>query len=92
MRVYASRVAFFALAIVVLRTAWHFVLRDDARALIDGHAEKELVAMARHHDLVPTGGSDFHGTFKPGLQIGTGRGELCVPDEVLDELRSRRAS
>ncbi len=44
MRVYASRVAVFALAIVVLRTAWHFVLRDDARALIDGHAEKELVA------------------------------------------------
>jgi len=58
----------------------------------DADLQKDLVAIARHHDLVPTGGSDFHGTFKPGLQIGIGRGELCVPDEVLDELRSRRAS
>jgi 3',5'-nucleoside bisphosphate phosphatase len=50
----------------------------------------ELVAMARRHGLIPTGGSDFHGSFKPGLHVGTGRGDLCVPDEVLDELQARR--
>jgi hypothetical protein len=56
----------------------------------DEDLQRDLAAMARRHGLVPTGGSDFHGTFKPGLYVGTGRGELCVPDEVLDELRARR--
>jgi predicted metal-dependent phosphoesterase TrpH len=56
----------------------------------DEDLQGDLAAMARRHGLVPTGGSDFHGTFKPGLHVGTGRGELCVPDEVLDELRARR--
>ena len=50
----------------------------------------ELVAMARRHGLVPTGGSDFHGSYKPDISMGTGTGDLNVPDEVLDELRSRR--
>jgi 3',5'-nucleoside bisphosphate phosphatase len=58
----------------------------------DEDLQRELAAMARRHGLVPTGGSDFHGTFKPGLHVGTGRGELCVPDEVLDELRARQGS
>lgn len=57
----------------------------------DEDLKRELAAMARRHRLVPTGGSDFHGTFKPGLHVGTGRGDLCVPDEVLDELRARRS-
>lgn len=49
-----------------------------------------LVALARRHDLVATGGSDYHGTIKPGLSVGTGRGDLRVPDEVLERLSSRR--
>jgi predicted metal-dependent phosphoesterase TrpH len=56
----------------------------------DDDLQAELVAMARRHGLVPTGGSDFHGTFKPGLNVGTGRGNLRVPDDVLDELRARQ--
>jgi predicted metal-dependent phosphoesterase TrpH len=55
----------------------------------DDDLQAELVALARRHGLVPTGGSDFHGTFKPGLAVGTGRGTLCVPDDVLDELKDR---
>ena len=31
-----------------------------------------------------------HGENKPGLSVGTGRGDLHVPDEYLDELESRR--
>jgi predicted metal-dependent phosphoesterase TrpH len=50
----------------------------------------ELVALARRHDLVPTGGSDYHGEVKTGLRIGKGEGDLSVPDEVLTELRERR--
>jgi hypothetical protein len=49
-----------------------------------------LVEMARRHGLVPTGGSDFHGTYKPDLEVGRGTGDLNVPDEVLDELRERQ--
>jgi predicted metal-dependent phosphoesterase TrpH len=49
-----------------------------------------LVALARRHDLVPTGGSDHHGRYKPDLSVGVGRGDLAVPDEALDALRARR--
>ena len=51
---------------------------------------QELLALARRHDLVATGGSDYHGSYKPGLHVGTGRGDLAVPDEVLDSLAARR--
>jgi hypothetical protein len=39
---------------------------------------------------VATGGSDYHGTTKPDLSVGTGRGDLKVPDSVLDNLVARR--
>lgn len=40
----------------------------------------------KEYDLLASGGSDFHGTNKPDIQIGTGRGPLYVPDHLLDEL------
>ena len=49
-----------------------------------------LVQMARRHDLVATGGSDFHGSFKPDIFIGTGTGDLFVPDEALTQLQARK--
>jgi hypothetical protein len=51
-----------------------------------------LAAMAGRHDLVVTGGSDYHGAYKPDLQIGTGHGDLQVPDEILEPLEARRPS
>ncbi len=51
-----------------------------------------LVSLAREHGLVPTGGSDYHGANKPGLALGTGNGDLEVPDALLDELEARRGS
>jgi predicted metal-dependent phosphoesterase TrpH len=56
----------------------------------DDETRSELVALARALRLVPTGGSDFHGRYKPDLSVGTGTGDLLVPDEVLVELASRR--
>jgi predicted metal-dependent phosphoesterase TrpH len=50
-----------------------------------------LLEIARRHDLVATGGSDFHGSFKPDLSVGTGQGDLDVPDTVLADLRMRLA-
>jgi predicted metal-dependent phosphoesterase TrpH len=49
-----------------------------------------LADMAARHDLVATGGSDFHGRTKPTLTVGTGTGDLKVPDAVLDRLAGRR--
>ncbi len=48
-----------------------------------------LSALAGRFDLVATGGSDFHGSFKPDLQVGLGTGDLAVPDEALIGLRAR---
>ena len=45
--------------------------------------------MARRCGLVPTGGSNFYGTYRPGIGIGRGTCDLFVPDELLDELRER---
>jgi 3',5'-nucleoside bisphosphate phosphatase len=39
--------------------------------------------------LCPTGGSDYHGIYKPDLALGTGLGDLRVPDELLEELELR---
>ena len=50
----------------------------------------QLAAVAADLDLVATGGSDYHGTGKPGLEIGSGHGDLVVPDAALEELRQRR--
>jgi 3',5'-nucleoside bisphosphate phosphatase len=45
------------------------------------------VALAERFGLKPSGGSDYHGTYKPDVELGTGRGNLAVADEVLDALR-----
>ncbi|HSS08990.1 MAG TPA: hypothetical protein VLL25_03840, partial [Acidimicrobiales bacterium] len=49
----------------------------------------DVAAMAGRHGLLSTGGSDYHGTYKPDLQVGVGLGDLEVPDSVLDDLRER---
>lgn len=49
-----------------------------------------LRGIARRTRLAATGGSDFHGSFKPGLFVGTGRGDLNVPDDLLHALEARR--
>ncbi|MHB1989016.1 MAG: PHP domain-containing protein [Acidimicrobiales bacterium] len=51
-----------------------------------------LLEIARRHRLVATGGSDYHGTFKVNLAVGSGEGDLEVPDCVLDELTNRLPS
>lgn len=50
-----------------------------------------LRRMADRVGLLPSGGSDFHGTYKPGIHVGVGCGDLHVPDEFLEGLRAQRA-
>jgi predicted metal-dependent phosphoesterase TrpH len=50
-----------------------------------------LCRIASEAGLVATGGSDFHGSFKPDLAVGLGTGDLHVSDAVLEELAARRS-
>jgi predicted metal-dependent phosphoesterase TrpH len=51
---------------------------------------QQLTNLARRFDLVATGGSDYHGAPKPDLRVGTGQGDLRVPNQVLSMLEARR--
>ena len=44
-------------------------------------------ALAARFGLKPSGGSDYHGTYKPEVELGVGRGNLAVADDLLDALR-----
>ena len=47
--------------------------------------------LAEELELLPTGGSDFHGSAKPGVALGTGlHGNVRVPFEFLNPLRNLR--
>jgi 3',5'-nucleoside bisphosphate phosphatase len=50
-----------------------------------------LVKVTRDAGMIPTGGSDYHGTYKSDVVLGHGfHRDNVVPDEVLDELKSLR--
>ena len=44
--------------------------------------------LARNHGLLVTGGSDFHGKFKPRTKLGRGLGNLQVPIDLYHALKS----
>lgn len=54
--------------------------------------EQEYKALARSEGLLITGGSDFHGTNKPHLKLGVGRGNLYIPYALLDAIKQARIS
>lgn len=45
--------------------------------------------LARNHDLVMTGGTDFHGAIQPEIALGTGKGGLFVSYKVFEKLTRR---
>jgi predicted metal-dependent phosphoesterase TrpH len=49
-----------------------------------------FVRLADRLGMVVTGGSDYHGAHKPGLRLGSGRGGLKVPDELLERLETQQ--
>ncbi len=44
--------------------------------------------MAERYGLVITGGSDFHGSNKKGIDLGVGYGDLFVPETILHNVKS----
>ncbi|MFI3272881.1 MAG: PHP domain-containing protein [Pseudomonadota bacterium] len=51
---------------------------------------RQCVELASHHGLALSGGSDYHGTAKPKLQLGSGKGGLRVAWHVLEALKEQR--
>jgi predicted metal-dependent phosphoesterase TrpH len=49
------------------------------------------VALADEFGLAVTGGSDFHGAANPVLKLGSGFGDLAIPDDLVDKLHARAA-
>jgi len=76
------------------RFVWETAMADlynmGARAIetyYTDHSETEtayFLALCDKLSMIPTGGSDYHGSCKPGCKIGVGYGSLSVPDWVID--------
>lgn len=50
-----------------------------------------LQGICKERNLFMSGGSDYHGAKKPGISIGKGLGNLCVPDGIADKWAKRFA-
>ena len=51
---------------------------------------REMQGLAKKLGLLVSGGSDFHGANKPGLQFGTGYGRLSIPEDIWENLKQAR--
>lgn len=51
----------------------------------DDNKKDILVDYARKNNLYISGGSDYHGSPKPDIEIGVGRGNLNISKEIIEE-------
>ena len=73
---------------LIVRLA-HYGL-DGIEAIYPLHSPEEeayFIVLARKLNLIISGGSDFHGDNKPGLELGVGYGDLKIPYTVLDRIK-----
>lgn len=47
---------------------------------------ERFVQLAKQYDLLMTGGTDFHGSLTPEIQMGSGNGDLFVPRYIYEAL------
>ena len=45
--------------------------------------------IAEKFGLLESGGSDFHGSIKPGVKLGVGKDNLNIPDGIYYDLLNR---
>ena len=57
--------------------------------LYDEETTEKSLQIANDFALLPSGGSDFHGTRKPDIEIAVGKGNLQIPYEWYLELKKR---
>ena len=54
-------------------------------SLNQGDDEKNMLHLAQKYHLKVTGGSDFHGSNKPDIDLGVGKGNLLIPFRLLEQ-------
>lgn len=55
-----------------------------------GFDEAYVKKFANKYNLLMTGGSDYHGTVKPLIELGIGKGNLKIPYSLLEKLEDQR--
>ncbi len=55
---------------------------DHTPELISKYSE-----LAVHYHLLMTGGTDFHGSLNPEIQMGSGKGDLFIPYELYEKIK-----
>jgi len=66
---------------------------DGMEVYYSEHSDSDTKAykeMAERLGLLISGGSDFHGSVKPKIRLGKGKGGLYVPDELLHAMKAHR--
>lgn len=53
-----------------------------------GSDEKDFTEIAKKYGLFLSGGSDFHGSNKPYIKLGVGKGNMFVPYEILTHIKT----
>lgn len=65
----------------------------DAMETIYSKYDPQTTALAKEiaaqYGIAESGGSDFHGSAKPGIALGTGKGDLRIPYKLLEMLKKR---
>ncbi len=51
---------------------------------------RNYAELCRKLDLLPSGGSDFHGAVKPEISLGKGRGKLNLPYSLVQTMKDKR--
>jgi len=66
---------------------------DGMEALYTDHTPEQTrtyLQLCQEYDLLVSGGSDFHGSVKEGVELGTGRGNLDLPYSLVRRMRRAR--
>lgn len=46
---------------------------------------EELLEYCKNNKLYSSGGTDYHGTKRPGVEVGIGKGNLKIPEEIIKD-------
>lgn len=76
---------------LIKRLAEHGLLGLEAIYSSNTKQDEQFVRQLAHRYMLEiSGGTDFHGTNKPDLQIGIGRGNMTIDYSILEALKKRR--
>lgn len=56
----------------------------------DAARTQYFASLADSLGLLKSGGSDFHGSVKPAIRLGVGKGNLCIPYDVVQTMKEHR--